>query len=322
MVTPKLDRLGPRHCPATAVYAAGVLTLPAGGQVQALSGFPGPGDVATDGENTVVGAGAGGGPVVQVFAADGRMTASFYAFDESFRGGVQVGIDAAGIRVVPAPGSGGGPVLRTFAADGGLLSSVWVGDPANRDGVFLAAGERAAPVPAPVVVQGVPSDLSRLGVRLVAGPDPTADQWQALRADLSRLSPALVRDLIASGVAVDVVTDGITNHPAIPAGFGADVGGAFAGGFAAVVALGGESGSVSTVLHEVGHGADARLLGGVSQTPGWVAFHATVPWANQYERDRPGEAFAESFARHVRGLPQPDQWVAAYFSTLFAARGW
>lgn len=311
--------LEPRECPAVATHAAGLLTLPSGVQVEALGGFAGPGDVATDGTLTAVGAGVGGGPAVQVYDAGGRIRASFFAFDEGFRGGVQVGIDAAGVRVVPAPGSGGGPVLRTFDAGGNLLSSVWVGDPADRGGVYLAAGESAARVTART---GVPADLSRLGVRLIAGPEPTDQQWDTLRADLSRLSPALVRDLIRSGVTVDVVTGPLTQHPAVPADYATDFGGAFAGNFAAVVDPTRAAGSVSTVLHEVGHGADLRVLGEVSADPEWLAVHGSTPWPTDHERGDPRESWAESFARHVLGRPQPSAAAGAYFAARFAGRGW
>jgi hypothetical protein len=52
------------------------------------------GDVDGDGvEDIVVGAGRGGGPDVRVFDGHGQMSADFFAFDPSYRGGVTVAVD-------------------------------------------------------------------------------------------------------------------------------------------------------------------------------------------------------------------------------------
>jgi FG-GAP-like repeat/FG-GAP repeat len=51
------------------------------------------GDVNGDGHpDLVTGAGAGGGPHVKVFAADGSVLQSFFAYDPAFTGGVTVGV--------------------------------------------------------------------------------------------------------------------------------------------------------------------------------------------------------------------------------------
>ena len=50
------------------------------------------GDVDGDGlAEIITGAGAGGGPHVRVFEAGGKMIGSFYGYDTSFTGGVNVG---------------------------------------------------------------------------------------------------------------------------------------------------------------------------------------------------------------------------------------
>lgn len=86
------------------------------------------GDTNGDGYiDLVTGAGAGGGPHVRVLSGkDGTDLASFFAFDESFRGGVNVAVgDVTGdgtADVVTGAGPGGGPHVRVF--DGRTFQSV------------------------------------------------------------------------------------------------------------------------------------------------------------------------------------------------------
>jgi hypothetical protein len=78
------------------------------------------GDVNGDGKADIVtGAGAGGGPHVQVFSGnDNSVLASFFAFNSSFSGGVRVSVaDATGAGladVVAGSGPGGTPRIRVL----------------------------------------------------------------------------------------------------------------------------------------------------------------------------------------------------------------
>lgn len=105
----------------------------------------------------VTGAGPGGGPHVKVFAVDtltgaSNQIAEFMAYEESFRGGVNV---ASGnlsgnpdrADVVTGPGIGGGPIARVFTiANGtgvpltGRVGTIVAFDSAFRGGVDVAAG--------------------------------------------------------------------------------------------------------------------------------------------------------------------------------------
>jgi hypothetical protein len=105
------------------------------------------GAVTGDGRmHIVTGAGPGGGPHVKVFdGATGAELASFYAYDESFRGGVNVAAgDVTGdIRadIITGAGAGGGPHVKVF--DGWThveTASFYAYDPAFAGGVFVAAG--------------------------------------------------------------------------------------------------------------------------------------------------------------------------------------
>jgi hypothetical protein len=82
------------------------------------------GDLEGDGQLEIIaGAGVTGGPHVRVFAADGRLiNPGFFAYDEAFRGGVNVAcgdVDGDGIdEIVTGPGKGGGPQVKVYNKEG------------------------------------------------------------------------------------------------------------------------------------------------------------------------------------------------------------
>src|SRR5262245_62150720 len=97
-----------------------------------------------------VGAGAGGGPQVNVYDENNQLIAAFMAYDISFRGGVNVAVaDVTGDGVkdiITGPGKGGGPDIRVF--DGAALPNVvrplsefLAYDPAFTGGVNVAGGD-------------------------------------------------------------------------------------------------------------------------------------------------------------------------------------
>ena len=111
-------------------------------------------DVNGDGRlDVIVAAGAGGGPHVKVF--DGvtlTETASFYAFDPGFTGGVYVA--AAKGRIVVGAGAGGGPHVKMIdatklgqvlpngrIADTALTASFFAYDPSFTGGVRVATAD-------------------------------------------------------------------------------------------------------------------------------------------------------------------------------------
>ena len=106
------------------------------------------GDVNGDGTpDIIVGAGAGGGPQVNLFSGkDGSVLGSFYALSASFTGGVRVAAgDIHGIGradIITAAGAGGGPQITIF--DGLSLSPVasfYAFAASFTNGVFVAAGD-------------------------------------------------------------------------------------------------------------------------------------------------------------------------------------
>lgn len=88
-----------------------------GGLDVALGDTDGNGD-----DEIIVGAGRGGGPLVQVFSSDGTLLSQWYAYDQTLRTGIHV---AAGdlnrdgkAEIVTGVGPGGGPHVRIFDRNG------------------------------------------------------------------------------------------------------------------------------------------------------------------------------------------------------------
>ncbi|MBX7104151.1 MAG: FG-GAP-like repeat-containing protein [Gemmataceae bacterium] len=127
------------------------------------------GDLDGDGkEEVITGAGPGGGPHVQAFNSQGSPVVSFFAYDPSFRGGVNVAsgdCDGDGrADIVTGAGAGGGPHVQVYSGKGALLQSFFafgpVGNPttngvrvgcADLDGdgradLITAAGKGDAPL--------------------------------------------------------------------------------------------------------------------------------------------------------------------------------
>jgi hypothetical protein len=106
------------------------------------------GDVTGDGvPDLIAGAGVGGSPHVAVFdGATGRLVRSFFAFDDSFRDGVNVAAgdtDGDGrAEVIAGAGVGGAPQVGVFDGLTGAVRFVFDAfDPTSRGGVTVAAGD-------------------------------------------------------------------------------------------------------------------------------------------------------------------------------------
>jgi hypothetical protein len=106
------------------------------------------GDVKHTGyDDIITGAGAGGGPFVQVW--DGKTAANvgnFNAYSPAFTGGVRVAagdINADGYAdIITSPGPGGGPNVRIFTGTTLAQVASFMAYPANfTGGVFVASGD-------------------------------------------------------------------------------------------------------------------------------------------------------------------------------------
>ncbi|MDB5309224.1 MAG: hlyA 3 [Gemmataceae bacterium] len=106
------------------------------------------GDVNGDGKADIVtGTGIGGGPNVKVFdGGSGGLLDSFFAYESSFRGGVNVAAgDVNGdgkADIVTGTGVGGGPRVQVFdGATGVQIGDFFAYNPGVRSGVTVAAGD-------------------------------------------------------------------------------------------------------------------------------------------------------------------------------------
>ncbi len=96
-------------------------------------------------EEIIVGR-SGAPPEVKIFSADGKLLASWLAYQAKFAGGVRVAIgdlDGDGKReIVTAAGPGGGPHLRVWKTDGSVWGGGWFAfDATDRGGVEIAVGD-------------------------------------------------------------------------------------------------------------------------------------------------------------------------------------
>lgn len=104
------------------------------------------GDVDGDGHDEVVtGAGEGGGPHIRVFNIEGQVVLQFFAYDASFRGGVNVttgDVDGDGVEeIIVGAGKGHAPVVKVFDNKGNELHSFLAYAEGFKGGVKVAAGD-------------------------------------------------------------------------------------------------------------------------------------------------------------------------------------
>ncbi len=103
------------------------------------------GDLTGDGNIEIVtGTGGGSLPLVQVFDIKGNKKASWLAYPEFFKGGVNVALgdlDGDGIlEIITSAGVGGGPQIRIFSADGKVLGQFFAMEESFRGGATVASG--------------------------------------------------------------------------------------------------------------------------------------------------------------------------------------
>jgi hypothetical protein len=104
------------------------------------------GDVDADGSlDLITGAGFNDKPLVKVFSLSGELKYSFLAYDENFKGGVEVAVgDLSGngqMEIVVAPGPGGGPQVRIFSGNGQILGQFFAYDKIFRDGLKITLSD-------------------------------------------------------------------------------------------------------------------------------------------------------------------------------------
>ncbi len=107
------------------------------------------GDIDGDGKDEIItGAGFSGGPQVRIFSGQAKLKGQFFAYNENFRGGVNVAvadIDGGAARdrdeIITAPGRTGGPHIRIFDGSGRVKDQFFAYNENFRGGVNVAAGD-------------------------------------------------------------------------------------------------------------------------------------------------------------------------------------
>ena len=104
------------------------------------------GDIDGDGiDEIITGAGFTGGPHVRVFNNKGEVLSQFFAYDQNFRGGVNVAVgdvDGDGIdEIITGAGFTGGPHIRIFDNTGKVQGQFFAYDQNFRGGINVAVGD-------------------------------------------------------------------------------------------------------------------------------------------------------------------------------------
>ncbi|OGY85040.1 MAG: hypothetical protein A2898_02825 [Candidatus Kerfeldbacteria bacterium RIFCSPLOWO2_01_FULL_48_11] len=103
-------------------------------------------DLSGDGSKEILaGAGPGGAPHVRIHSSSGKLVGSFFAYNATFRGGVNVtagDLDGNGTdEILAGAGNGGAPHVRIFNGQGDVIGFFYAYDPSFRGGVNVAAGD-------------------------------------------------------------------------------------------------------------------------------------------------------------------------------------
>jgi len=96
-------------------------------------------------DEIITGPGPGGGPHIKVFSKDGDLISEFMAYDDKFRGGINVvlgDLDGDNIdEIVTGPMFGGGPHVKVFSKDGELLNEFMAYNENFMGGISVSLGD-------------------------------------------------------------------------------------------------------------------------------------------------------------------------------------
>ncbi|XOU95015.1 MAG: FG-GAP repeat domain-containing protein [Candidatus Kerfeldbacteria bacterium] len=104
------------------------------------------GDIDDDGRVEIVAVPKqGAAPHIRILDSYGNLESQFYAYAETFRGGVSIAladVDNDGMfEIITMPESSAGPQVRVFEKDGTLVSQFWAYAPTIRGGYNLSVGD-------------------------------------------------------------------------------------------------------------------------------------------------------------------------------------
>ncbi|MBU1421539.1 MAG: hypothetical protein ABII94_00470, partial [Patescibacteria group bacterium] len=99
-------------------------------------------------DEIITGAGFTGGPHIRIFDNTGKVQGQFFAYDQNFRGGVNVAVGDINRRagkkkdeIITTPGKGGGPHVRIFDNTGKVQGQFFAYDQNFRGGINVAVGD-------------------------------------------------------------------------------------------------------------------------------------------------------------------------------------
>ena len=100
------------------------------------------GDIDGNGINEIItGIGLGGGPHVKVFNQYGNMINEFMAYDEGFRGGVNISVGDVNNdgcdEIITGAGPGGGPHVKVFNQYGNMINEFMAYDENDKSGIMI-----------------------------------------------------------------------------------------------------------------------------------------------------------------------------------------
>lgn len=154
------------------------------------------GDVAEDvaGEELVTGAGPGGTAHVRIFDSQRQPLTGFYAYDPSFRGGLDVAIgdiNGDGDReVITGPGPGMAPEIRIFQTDSLLLAQLTALPSNYRGGVNVAVADLDGDGIDEIIAGSGPGTPAM--VRVLKATGEVLNEWVAYNGFLGGLDVAAV----------------------------------------------------------------------------------------------------------------------------------
>lgn len=104
------------------------------------------GDVDQDKQLEIItGPGRGSEPLIKIFNLQGQLEKSWLAYDQKFRGGVNVAVGDVNsdgqLEIITGPGEGGGPQVRIFSGSGEALFSFFAYDASYHGGIKVAVSD-------------------------------------------------------------------------------------------------------------------------------------------------------------------------------------
>ncbi len=104
------------------------------------------GDINHDGQQEIItAAGFGGGPHIRIFSSKGELVGQFFAFNSSFRGGVNIAIadvnNDGSDEIIAVQASSGDSEIKIFNGRGEFLGSFYAYDNKFRGGLNIATGD-------------------------------------------------------------------------------------------------------------------------------------------------------------------------------------